>query len=133
MRNNMDCIDLRTLGDYKITYDEATDGRTDPWMRQIPCAGTGVTVYPHGGTRLAVQCDNRKATAKRLEAIDGVTLHQDGDRDKTFVFDVSLWEQVRAVVRPRRNRRLCPERKAASARRRSAGPKTVESTGMPRA
>ncbi len=106
----MTCVNLRErFGDtYRITYDPAvvTRGeRNDSWMMQLAGAGEGVTIYPHGGTRLAVEVDHRPKLAKQVAAIPGVVLHQDGSGEKTYLFDIELFEQVAALVKPRRRRR----------------------------
>jgi hypothetical protein len=110
----MTCINLLAMfgEQYRITFDEAYDpthvpiGRRDPWMMQIPCEGQRVTIYPHGGTALAVEVDRRPSIAAKLQALAGVKLHQDGDIERTFLFDVSLFDQVAQIVKPRRRRRL---------------------------
>ncbi len=110
----MDCINLfETFGDkYRITWDSAYDpnhvpvGKRDPWMMQIPCAGRGVVIFPHGRTVLAIEVDRHPGIAAQLSAITGVRLHQCGDAERTFVFDVSLFDQVARIVRPRKRRTL---------------------------
>jgi hypothetical protein len=106
------CVNLReTFGrKWRIDWDPAYDPRhvaresLDPWMMQIPCRGG--TIYPHGGTRLAVECDYHPQVARQLGSIPGVELVQDGDHEKTFVFDVSLFDHVAVIVKPRRRKRL---------------------------
>jgi hypothetical protein len=115
------CLNLLRLygGRYKITYDPAYDAKgvprrcLDPWYMQIPCAGKGVTIYPHGGARLAVEIDYRWSVARKVAAIPGVQLHQDGDGEKTYLFDVALFDRVAAVVKPRRRRVLTAEQREA--------------------
>jgi hypothetical protein len=82
-----------------------------------PLSGGPAGRDPFGGDLLAVEIDGRPLLAKRLAAIAGVRLHQDGDREKTFVFPVGLFEQVAEVVLPRRRRRLSPEQRVASEER----------------
>ncbi len=105
-----DCIHLRDLfGDtYRITWNHAREGREEsPWLMQIPCA-LG-TIYPHGADRLAVEIDYHPKAARAIAALPGVKLHQDGDQEKTFLFPVAMFDQVAAVVQPRRRRRLDPD------------------------
>jgi hypothetical protein len=117
-----DCVNLRERfgADYRITFDDCYDSFhvpracLDPWMMQIRCRG-GVTIYPHGGDLLAVEVDYHRYLAKRLAAIPGVTLHQDGGNEKTF--PLALFEQVAALVRPRRKRKLSLEQRAAATAR----------------
>jgi hypothetical protein len=66
---------------------------------------------------LAVEVDGRPGLVKKLAAIPGVVLLQDGDEEKTFRFDVANFCRVAEVVRPHRRRRLSPERRADLARR----------------
>jgi hypothetical protein len=108
------CINLlETLGDrYRITFDEAYEPRNvpreklDPWMMQILCAGRGITIYPHGRDVLAVEVDQRPSVVAKLVALPGLRLWQDAEREKTFLFDVSLFDQVAQIVEPRRLRQL---------------------------
>ena len=119
------CINLLEVfgEDFRVTFDPAYDPRRvprrclDPWMMQLPCRGKGVCIYPHGGPHLAVEVDGRPGLGKRLVAIPGVELWQDGDREKTFRFDVALFGPVAAVVRPRKRRRLPEGQRQACARR----------------
>jgi len=76
-----------------------------------------VTIYPHGGDRLAVEVDGRPGLAKKLAAIPGVELGQDGDGEKTFLFDLGLFDAVAGVVRPHRRRRLSAGQRAELAGR----------------
>jgi hypothetical protein len=112
----MECIDLQTLGDFYFGSDKAAGPLShDPWMRTLPCRKA--VVYPFGADLLAVEVDGRPYIAGRLRSIDGVQLYQDGDHEKTFVFPLEQFEQVAAVVRPRRHKRLTQEQRAASAAR----------------
>jgi hypothetical protein len=114
------CVNLleRHGADYRVTFDPAYDSRKvpkrclDPWLMQLRGAGRGVTIYPHGGTRLAVEVDNRWKVAQQLAGLSGVELWQDGDGEKIFLFDVALFDRVAAIVKPRKRRRLTDEQKA---------------------
>ena len=119
------CVNLLEVfgRDYKVTFDPAYDSRRvprrclDPWMLQLPCRGRGVTIYPFEGSRLAVEVDGRPGLAKKLAALPGVGLWQDGDGETTFLFDVARFEAVAAVVRPRKRRRLPEGQRRACVRR----------------
>jgi hypothetical protein len=118
----MTCIDLRErFGDpYKIGHDEAAatwGERREPWMQTIPCR-LGM-IYPHGGIRLAVEVDHHPGAARKLAAIPGITIHQDGGwhREMTFLFHVDLFDAVAKIVRPRRRRRLAAEQRQTCAER----------------
>jgi hypothetical protein len=78
------CVNLaaRFGRDFKVTHDPAARTRRqkrDPWLMQLPCRGKGVTVYPFGGDRLAVEVDGRPGLAKQLAATPGVEIWQNGD------------------------------------------------------
>ncbi len=70
------------------------------------------TIYPFGGESLAVQVDGHPKIAKLVGAIPGVVLHQDGDEEKTFLFPITVFEPVAAIVEPKRVKRLTDEQKA---------------------
>lgn len=104
-----DCVNLlTTFGDrYQITYDPAytpprDKNARDPWYMVIPCQRGAI--YPQGGTRLVVEVDGRPTTIKRLKALNCVTLKQHGDHFASFTFDVTDFDQIAAVVMPRRRR-----------------------------
>ena len=109
-----ECTNLREVfgAKYRITFDPAYSPRNvpraklDPWMMQIRCAGRGVIIYPHSGTILAIEVDRRPSIAAKLAAMEGVKLRQDGDTEKTFLFDARLFDQVAQVVKPRKRRLL---------------------------
>jgi hypothetical protein len=84
---------------------------------RLPCRGKGVVVYPWGSGWLAVEVDGRPGLVKKLAAIPGVELWQDGDGEKTFRFDVDNFWRVAAVVKPHRRRCLSPEGRAELAGR----------------
>lgn len=109
---------------YQVTYDPAA-GKPDPWLAQVPCR-YGV-VYPHGGEVLAVEVDGHGKVAARLGHELGLKIHQgdDGkdvhDRTKdwggevTFLFPVSRFKEVAAVVKPRRRRAVTEAEKGRRA------------------
>ena len=116
------CVNLaaRFGQDFKIGHDPAARTRSqkrDPWLMHLPCRGTGVCIYPHGGDKLAVQLDGRPGLTKKVAALPGLVLWQDGDGEKTFVFEVGLFDAVAGVVRPHRRRRLSAEQRAELAAR----------------
>ena len=88
----MTCINLLETfgGRYVITFDEAYSPRNvpraklDPWMMTISGQGKGVTIYPQGGTMLAIEVNRRPSIVAKLSALEGLKLRQDGDSEKTF-------------------------------------------------
>ena len=105
------CLDLRELfGDkYRIGW-EADSTHRSPWEMQLLCK-YGL-IYPWGGTRLAVQIDFHPNIARQVARLPGVELVQDGDDEKTFRFDVSSFDAVAELVKPRRKRVFTDEQKA---------------------
>src|SRR5262249_32566591 len=98
------CTDLvkRFGKTYRITWDPAYETYNvprksrDPWYAQVPCMCG--TVYPHGGTTLALEIDYHGKTAEKVGALPGVVLWQRGDQERTYLFDVRLWDQVAELV-----------------------------------
>ena len=79
---------------------------------QIPCERG--TITPYGDTTLSVMVNNRPITANRLvelcfEGFGVCELVQDGDHEKTFIFDVSEFDTIAEIVKPRRKRILSEE------------------------
>ena len=66
---------------------------------------------------LAVEIDNHPGIARQVSEIPGVVCNQNGEHEKTFLFDVSLFEQVVAIVKPYVRRHLTDEQKEAGALR----------------
>jgi len=122
-----ECVNLaeRFGRQYRVTFDPAArtwGERQDPWMMQLPCAGPGVTIYPHGGDRLAAEVNGRPGVARKLAQLPGVTCTQYGGfgGDCTFVFSLALWDAVAEIVKPRRRRVLSEEARAALIERTAA-------------
>ena len=106
------CINLRERfgQQFRIGFDVAAEDTLDPWSMTIPSRRG--TMYPYGGEMLAVELNGRPKTAKKVAAIPGILIHQDGDDEKTFLFPVGLFDQIAALVEPKRIRRLGEEHKA---------------------
>ena len=118
------CIDLKEhFGDlYRVVYEESYqaerghNGRAhDPWLLTIPCRHGHI--YPHGGTQLGASTNTLGPIANRLAALPGVRVVQDGDDGVNIVFDVGDFDQVAAVMQPKRRRRLTPEQRAERSER----------------
>jgi hypothetical protein len=126
------CVNLRELsgGRYRVTYDPAyrpghvPHDQRDPWMLQIPCRA-GCVIYPHGGTTLAVEVNGHKNLAAALRQL-GLTCHQDGDAEKTFLFDAADFDRVAAVVRPHRRQRYTAAQRRDMAERLARNLATAE-------
>src|SRR5262245_5777660 len=116
-RMRLTCPDLRELyGDtYRITRDEVAESLNDPWGMTMN--GQNGTIYPFGHDLLAVDVDYHPAAARKVAAVPGVRVHQDGGllSEMTFVFHVDLFAAVAAIVKPNRlrgRRQLPPEERA---------------------
>jgi hypothetical protein len=94
-------------------------------MMTIPCRKG--TIHPHGAEMLALGLDGHPKVAKQLATIPGIVLHQDGGEEKTFLFPVSLFDQVAALVEPKRVRRLSDLRPNPGANQPSNGRVAVRS------
>lgn len=97
-------INLRTRfgARYIVKFEESRSSERDPWLYVIPCKYGHF--YPHGASELAASIDGHPKLTKRLCRIEGVRLHQDGDDGATVVFDVGLFADVAAVMKPIRRR-----------------------------
>ena len=83
-----------------------------PWLMVIPCVGG--EIYPQGGPRLAafLRRGPRAEVLKRLACVQVKTLGDDG---VTVTFDAADFDQVAAIMQPRRRRQLSEERRRACA------------------
>lgn len=113
------CVNLmNSFGNhYKIKYEESyvaergEQGRVeDAWLLTIPCKHG--EIYPHGGQLLGASTNNRGPIANHLAALSVVRIVQDGDDGVNAVFDVDDFDQVAAVMRPKRRRKLSDEQRA---------------------
>ncbi len=111
------CINLRERygRSYKVGYEESYYAQygprarvEDPWLQIIPCRAGHI--FPHGGTKLAAVTNKLGPTARKLAAIPGVTLWQDGDDGVTVLFDVADFDRVAAIIGPKRRRKPLTEK-----------------------
>jgi hypothetical protein len=116
------CVNLSELyGDrFRIFWDEAYDpdykhvpkDLRDPWYMELRGgergpgrnSGPGFSIYPYGHNTLALEIDYHNPTAAKIAKIPGVRIHQDGDQEKTLLFDVSLFEQIAPLLKLRKKR-----------------------------
>jgi hypothetical protein len=94
---------------FRVTR-EAGSEKGDPFGLLIACRHGHI--YLHGVNRLGVATDTRGPIAKRLAALPGLTIVQDGSDGINCTFAPELFEAVAAVIRPKRRRRLSPEHRA---------------------
>jgi hypothetical protein len=119
LRVDPPCIDLaeRFGQRYRVEYEESYFTQygprarvNDPWLKIIPCRAGHIC--PWGGSKLAAVTDKPGPTARKLAALPGTNLWQDGSDGATVLFDVALFPQVAKLMHPRRCRRLVPEQRA---------------------
>ena len=113
------CIDLKErFGDrYRVVYEESygaergKSGRAhDPWLLTIPCRHGHI--YVQGRQYLGASTTHRREIANRLLALPCVRLVQDGDDGINVVFHMDDFDQVAAIMRPKRRRKLSDEQRA---------------------
>jgi len=115
------CIDLseRFGQQYRVEYEEsyfAQYGRrarvNDPWLKIIPCRAGHIC--PWGGSKLAAVTNNAGPTARKLAALPGAILWQDGSDGATVLFDVALFSRVAKLMHPKRRRKPPTEAQLAA-------------------
>ena len=111
-------IDLRVcFGDrYRIKLDPAAfcepGGRKNPWYFTIPCRNGHI--YPHSDKLLALWWESSVRLDRQCPAL---TLYQDGDDEKTYLFNPEDFEEVAKIAHPKRKRRLTPSQRQNSIQR----------------
>jgi hypothetical protein len=118
-----DCVNLKErFGKrFKVADEESYEAaygpgafREDPWLMIVLCRHGHI--FPHGGATLAATTEGR-GTARKLAALDCVTVYQDGSDGVTVLFNVADFVQVAKVMKPRRRRQMTEEQKRLAAER----------------
>lgn len=118
LRVDPPCIDLaeRFGRRYRIECEESYFAQygprarvNDPWLKIIPCRLGHIC--PWGGSKLAAVTNKPGPTARKLAALPGAILWQDGSDGATVLFDVRDFGAVAQIMHPRRCRRLRPEQR----------------------
>jgi hypothetical protein len=113
------CINLqqRFGRRYRVVYEESYhaqyghNARTeDPWLQIISCLHGHICLW--GDDKLAACTDKAGPVAKALKALAFTQTAQDGDDGANIVFPVEHFDEVAAIMKPRRRRRLSEEQKA---------------------
>jgi hypothetical protein len=104
-------FDLKAFaGDrYRVALDPSAedDPRSERlWLYRIPCRYGFISV--HGEDTLAASTD-RRGLIRRLVALEGVRVHQRGDREARVLFPPGRLDSVAGLLRARRRVRLSPE------------------------
>lgn len=107
---------------YRITLDESFQAsdrtRADKlWCARIPCKFGHI--YVHSENTLGGYT-NRRNMRSRLEAIEGVKVHQRGDTELVVLFSPDRLDAVCELLHARKRRRLSPERREAAVARLAA-------------
>ncbi len=109
-------IDLKAEfgGKWQIGLDEAANGRwADPWNYIVRCRHGHL--YPAGGDRIGAATDRAGAIVRKLGAIEGVDVFQDGEDGANVVFHRAKLRFIARVMKPRPVRQPSPAQKAALA------------------
>jgi len=105
--------------EYEESYYAERSKRTieDPCLMILLCQHG--EIYPWGGTRLAASTYKNGPVASKLRKLPFVDLaaSRDGDDGVDAVFDVAHFDEVAAIMKPRRRRRLTPEQRQAATER----------------
>jgi len=110
--------DLRELAGstYRIELDPAAShepgGRKNPWYFTIPCRNGHI--YPQSDKLLALWWESSVRLDRQCPAL---TLYQDGDDEKTYLFAPEDFEEVAKVTHPKRRRRLTPSQRQKAIQR----------------
>jgi hypothetical protein len=119
----MQCVNLRErFGRYYVvnenrlyTKQRGTGQLSDPWQQVLLCRNGHIC--PWGNNLLAACTVKSGQVAKRLKALPFTTVAQDGDDGANVVFPVEHFEEVAAIMKPRRRRRLSERQWAAAVER----------------
>jgi hypothetical protein len=118
----MDPINLKQrFGDrYKVEFEQSYHverpefrAAEAPWLMMVPCQHG--EICPWGDENLAACTSKAGSVAKRLKALPYTTVAQDGDDGANVVFPVGHFDEVVAIMKPRRRRRLSEGQRAAAA------------------
>ena len=103
---------------YKIQHEESfhalhpkPTGDEELALLILPCKHGHI--FPWGGERLAASTDHSGKIANELRALAKVSIEQDGSDGVTVSFDVNDFEAVAEIMKPKRQRRLSEESRAA--------------------
>jgi hypothetical protein len=120
----MKCINLKKRfgRQYRVAYEESYYAEKQEfraaeaqWLIVILCRHGHIS--PWGGDKLAACTAKAGSMAKRLKSLPFATVAQDGDDGANVVFAVEHFEEVAAIMKPRRRRRLSEAQRAAAAER----------------
>ena len=111
----MKCIDLKTLGKFRIEHESGKRGRDDLWLLVIPCRHGHI--YPHGGDRLGFASRCRGPVANKVAALPGARIEQEAGDGLNVSFPVEMFGRVARIVGAKRQRTMTAEQRTAAAER----------------
>ena len=118
------CVNLkRRFGDlYRVEFEESYvadhgDGARveNPWLTIIPCQRGHI--YPHSHNQLGASTDRCGKITNQLKRLAFIEVVQDGEDGVNVIFEVSDFEKVAEIMKPRRRRRQTPQQRQASIER----------------
>ena len=121
LRADPPCIDLaeRFGRRYRVEYEESYFAQygprarvNDPWLKIIPCRLGHL--MPWGGSLLAAVTDRAGPAARKLAALPGAILWQDGSDGATVLFDVTDLPRMAKLMHPKRRRKPPTEAQLAA-------------------
>jgi hypothetical protein len=121
------CINLKERfgNKYRVTHEEICAAERpeyraaeEVWLQIIPCERGHIC--PWGGENLAACTTTAGPTVNRLKALPFTKVVQDGDDGANVLFHVDHFEEVAAIMHPRRRRQVS---EAERARLRGVGAK----------
>jgi hypothetical protein len=108
------CANLREMfGDrYRMALEPPARTWNAQWYHLIVCRYGHI--YPHGRNLLGFASNRCGAVANRVAALPYATVTQNGSDGMNITFPVEHFNEVAAIVHPRRRRRLSDEQRAKS-------------------
>ena len=99
---------------WQIGLDEAANGRwADPWNYIVRCRYGHL--YPVDGDRIGAATNRAGVIVRKLAAIEGVDIFQDGEDGANVVFHRANLRFIARVMKPRSVRKLSPAQRVALA------------------
>ena len=87
----------------------------DPWLMVIMCQHG--EIYPFGDDQLVASTKKPGTIAKRLKALPFATIHKDGSDGMDMIFPADRFDDVAAIMKPRKRRRMSEEARHRAAKR----------------
>ena len=107
------CINLQQqFGDrFRVTYEESYYAERgdraraeEPWLMIIPCKHG--EIYPFGDDDLVASTKIAGGIARVLKSLTFTTVHQDGTDGVDVRFPVGRFDEIAAIMKPKRRRQV---------------------------